>query len=407
MSAAIEPTAACPIQANAVHTNRDDRKTADIVAARAKPESKARRVTSFKLARDILRSAAMKQAGGGAEYFDTSDPERAPVFFLDGAPHRKKRATIARYFTPKMITTRYTAIVERVIAEQFATLRATGRGRLDLMSFDLTVAVAADIVGLTVTDRKKMARRLAASLSAAFYHQYNYLGRLYISARKLLNSIDFFYNDVKPAIRDRTANPRDDILSHLIKEGYKDKAILIECMTYAAAGMVTTREFIVMAAWHIFEHDGLRARFLGGTQDDQFAILLEILRLEPIAAFLYRQGDPAAPGVDLDGVEGEGFYALCLRDANLDEAVVGPCPHAIDPDRAATMKANGSFLSFGDGAHHCPGWQVALHETRMFLDALFRVPGIRLDRAPDIGWSDMLQSYELRGAIVTCDRASD
>jgi cytochrome P450 len=69
------------------------------------------------------------------------------------------------------------------------------------------------------------------------------------------------------------------------------------------------------------------------------------------------------------------------------------------------MKANGAFLSFGDGAHHCPGWQVALHETRMFLDALFKLPGIRLERAPDIGWSDMLQSYELRNAIVTCARA--
>jgi hypothetical protein len=41
----------------------------------------------------------------------------------------------------------------------------------------------------------------------------------------------------------------------------------------------------------------------------------------------------------------------------------------------------------------------------MFLDALFKLPGIRLERAPDIGWSDMLQSYELRNAIVTCARA--
>jgi hypothetical protein len=29
-------------------------------------------------------------------------------------------------------------------------------------------------------------------------------------------------------------------------------------MTYAAAGMVTTREFMVMAAWHLLEREALR-----------------------------------------------------------------------------------------------------------------------------------------------------
>lgn len=382
--------------------NRDDRKTAGIMAARAKREKGSTPVTSFAEARQILRSTSMKQGGGGAEHFDTSNPDHAPVFFLDGAAHRKKRATIARYFTPKAIANRYHIIMEQVTAEQLGELRRTGTGRLDLMSFDLAVAVAADIVGLTVTDRKKMARRLAVSLSAAFYHQRNYLGRLYAVITKFFNSIDFFYNDVKPAIRDRRANPQDDVLSHLVKEGYSDKSILIECMTYAAAGMVTTREFIVMAAWHLFDNEALRERFLNGGEDDQFAILQEILRLEPIAAFLYRRAE-ADPGAT-DEATGEGFYALCLRDANMDETAVGACPHALDPDRAARVKANGSFLSFGDGAHFCPGSQVALHETRLFLDALFRVPCIRLDRAPDIGWSDMLQSYELRNAVVTCER---
>ncbi len=382
-----------------LHPNRDDRKTAAIVAARAKPDQ-GLPVRGFSEARDVLRSAAMKQAGGGAEYFDISDPDRAPVFFLDGPEHKKKRATIARFFAPRTITTRYTAIIDRVIAEQLSEFRRTGTARIDAMSFDLAVAVAADIVGLTVTDRKKMAKRLNLSLSSAFFPRNRPIRRWIVSAQKLYNSIDFFYHDVKPAIRARTAEPKDDLLSHLIKVGCTDKAILMECMTYAAAGMVTTREFIVMTAWHLFDNPALRERFMAGDQDDQFAILLEVLRLEPIAAFLYRKADPVAP--ELVATAPDGVYTLCLRDANTDERVVGGCPYAIDPDRAARMKANGSFLSFGDGAHHCPGWQVALHEARAFVDALFRVPGIRLERAPDVGWSDMLQSYELRNAVVTC-----
>ena len=346
----------------------------------------------------------MKQGGGGAEHFDTSEPDKAPVFYLEGAPHKKKRATIARYFTPKIITTRYRDIIEKVITDQLTDLRRTGTARLDLMSFDLAVAVAADIVGLNNSDRTKMSRRLAISLSAAWVHKFNFFGRMYMSSKKILNSLDFFYSDVKPAIRARRDNPQDDILSHLLKEGYRDKAILMECMTYAAAGMVTTREFIVVAAWHMFDQPLLKARFLAADEAGQFAILLEILRLEPIAHFLYRRTDEDGIELASEKIERGTNYALNLREANFDESVVGPCPFALDPDRATRLKTNGSFLSFGDGAHHCPGWQVALHETRLFLDALFRVPGIRLDRAPDVGWVDLLQSYELRNAIVTCDR---
>lgn len=399
MSAAVENINACPF-----HPNQDDRKTARVAAAQAKHDKGSILVGSFQFVRDILRSTAMKQGGGGAEYVDTSEPDKAPVFFLEGAPHKKKRATIARYFTPKIITTRYRDIIEKVIEKQLAELQNTGSRRLDLMSFDLAVAVAADIVGLNNSDRTKMSKRLAISLSAAWVHKFSFFGRIYMSSKKLLNSIDFFYRDVKPAIRARQQNPQDDILSHLMREGYRDKAILMECMTYAAAGMVTTREFIVVAAWHMFDRPELKERFLKVDEAGQFAILFEILRLEPIAHFLYRRTDEEGVKLSSHQIERGTNYALNLRDANFDESVVGPCPFVLDPDRAARLKTNGSYLSFGDGAHHCPGWQVALHETRLFLDALMRVPGIRLERAPDIGWVDLLQSYELRNAVVACDQ---
>lgn len=375
---------------------RDDRKTAAVVAEKATPRAGAHRVEDFQTARQILRDPDLLQAGGGAEYFDTSDPASTPVFFLDGPEHRKKRSSIARFFTPKTIETRYRHIIERVTEEQITNLRRTGSGQIDVMSFDLAVAVAADIVGLTVTDRKKMAKRLARSLSAAFYHRFDIFSRISVNARKFFNQIDFYFNDVRPTIRQRRKEPQDDIISHLIALDLSDKAIMMECMTYAAAGMVTTREFIVIAAWHMFDNPELRERFLGGSEGEQTDILLEILRLEPIAAFLYRR----------ERENGEQIFALCSHEVNTDAAAVGECPFALDPDRASKVKGRGEFLSFGDGIHHCPGWQVALHETRLFLDALLRVPGIHLHRAPDIGWSDMLQSYELRKAIVKCDRLS-
>ena len=62
-----------------------------------------------------------------------------------------------------------------------------------------------------------------------------------------------------------------------------------------------------------------------------------------------------------------------------------------------------NWLSFGDGPHRCPGAQVALHETRVFIDALFRIPGIRLTQVPTMGWQEEINGYELHGAIVECD----
>lgn len=387
MSVAVTIATACPFD-----PARDDRKSATLAAERATPEADATLVKSFDAARAIMRSPEMKQAGGGVELIDTKDPAKSPVFFLDGELHKTKRATIARYFTPKAIRTRYLVIMEQLTTELLGELRATGKARLDLIAFDLAVAVAGDVVGLTNSDRARMSRRLAMLLSDAWVHQHGPLTRWFVQARKALTAMSFFRNDVKPAMAARRRAPKEDVISHLLAEGYSNKAILIECMTYAGAGMVTTREFIVMSAWHMFDDAGLRARFLAADEAGQTAILLEILRLEPIASLLYRKAEA-------DGAR----YAIDLHAVNSDETAVGPCPHALDPDRAGKTKSNGAFMSFGDGAHFCPGWQVALAETRVFLDALFRVPGIRLDRAPDIGWSPMLQSYELRGAIVVCD----
>ena len=47
-----------------------------------------------------------------------------------------------------------------------------------------------------------------------------------------------------------------------------------------------------------------------------------------------------------------------------------------------------------------------MHETRVFIDALLRVPGIRLTKPPRLGWLEEINGYELHDAIVECDKAS-
>ena len=395
----LDPSAACPFE-----PSRDERKSARRAAERVRFDPSAQIVNRFSFAREVLRNALAKQAGADSDQVDTGNPDHAPVFYLDGEAHRRKRGTIARLFTPTAVTTRYRAIMERTTEALLARMKAAGEARLDVLSLELAVTVAAEIVGLTNSDYTSMASRIGATLTSSVPSALpRRFGRLLRPLLFRFHALNFFYRDVRPAIEARRHTRREDLISQLLDEKYSNKAIMIECMTYAVAGMVTTREFIVMAAWHLLESDALHARFLTGDEADQLAILDEILRLEPVASVLQRRAaEEMAIGSGI--IPAGTLLAVDIRSANTDESVTGACPYALDPDRAKRMKAGGGYLSFGYGSHRCPGSQVAMHETRIFLDRLLRVPGIRLEHAPQIGWSDMLMSYELRGAMIACNR---
>ncbi|CUU55139.1 hypothetical protein Ga0074812_104220 [Parafrankia irregularis] len=398
MTSTVPVPSACPID-----PARDDRKSAVLAAQRVHADPGARVVGKFAFGREILRSGSMLQAGAGSDQMKAAG-EFASVFFLDGEIHKRRRTAIARYFTPKAINTRHRLVMEKTSDELLGKLQAAGGGNLDELSYELAVAVAAEIVGLTNSDQRAMAKRIQATLLGTRLRGMHPAVRVPAQAVTAVHALRFFRNDVRPAVKARRAERQDDVISHLLDEGYPDKQILIECMTYAVAGMVTTREFIVMAAWHLFDHAELRARFTAGDEAEQTTILEEILRLEPVAAMLHRR---ATEDVELGpgSARRDEVLAVDIRAANVDPETVGECPYALDPDRAKRMRTVGTFMSFGDGSHRCPGAQVAMAETRVFLDRLFRLPDLRLVQTPEMTWCDGLMSYELRGAKVTCGKA--
>lgn len=333
---------------------------------------------------------------------NTSNPDEVSFFFLDGDLHRKRRAAVAGLFAPRTIVTRHHAVMHRTMDQLVARLREGRPLPLDELSFQMAVDVTAEIVGLTDSDSNaNLAQRIKAVLDSSLDRRPGWLGNLLFNARMLLRVGRFYRKDMVPAIAARRREPRDDVISFMVGENYSRKAMIMECLSYGGAGMMTTREFIVMAAWHLFDKPDLRERYLTGGEADQSAILEEILRLEPVASMLHRRAAEPQPGM-MD--KGE-VLCVSIREANVDEAITGPCPFELDPDRAKRMKVAGPYMSFGDGPHRCPGAQVALHETRIFLDRMFRLPGIRLVSEPKIIWNSFIQGYELRGALVACDPA--
>jgi cytochrome P450 len=393
--------ASCPM-----HDNVDRRKSADIARRHTKPDDGAHWVRNPGVARRILRSKNARQAGASADFVKFDNPEQAPVFFLDGADHFNKRRKTQRFLSPQAISDQHFVIMRKVTEDLISELRKKGHARLEDLSFTLAIEVVGEILGLTNSDRNHRARRIQNVLYASIMNAGDSAAaRLWLNLKRAFYLGIFFVADVRPAIKARKTAPKSDAISFYIEEGYSNMAIVIECLTYGTAGMLTTREFIIMVAWYLFEDAALRERFLASDMKGQLAILMEILRLEPVAAMIHRRVNEAVEGVEANPLPPGEKYGIDIRAANVDEEMVGECPFAVDPDRAARQKDSGRYLSFSDGPHSCPGWQVALQETRIFLEQLFRVPGLRLDRNPDISWNSQLGSYELRNADISCSRS--
>jgi cytochrome P450 len=407
MNAPTTISTGCP-----VHSGRDDRKTGEDYKVELPVFPNARVTQSFRFARDVLRSQEMRQAGSSSDSMDMSKPDEISFFFLHGDEHKKRRASVAAHFAPKAIVSRYNPLMQDTMDRVLGEMQKTGSAVLDELSLQLAADVTMNIVGLTDTDRADLTRQIKRVMGSQnsfdkrkwyrFLHDvvFGWFNKgLYVS-----RIMKLYKEHVAPAAEARRKNPGSDVMTYMVQNNYSKKGMIIEVMTYAGAGVSTTREFMVLAAWQLFDHPELKERFLAGDEEEQFAIIEEILRIDPIAGYLYRKPVSDVEGTAEGTVKSGELIAIDIRGANADEAVVGECPYQIDPDRAKRQKVAGSWMSFGDGPHRCPGSQVALHETRIFLDRLFRLPGLKLAVPPKIYWSMSTQGYELREAIVTCDK---
>jgi cytochrome P450 len=178
-------------------------------------------------------------------------------------------------------------------------------------------------------------------------------------------------------------------------------------ITFAAAGMVTTREFVNLAAWHMFEDQKLRLVYCESPEPHRHAILHDLLRLESVVGNLRRRttAEVTVPlGDGLVTIPAGALVDVAVSTANTDPAAVGADPLAVCPARPLAANVAPMALSFGDGPHRCPGAHVAIQEADTFLTRLFALPGLRMTRPPRIAMKPDISSYELRDLRVAIDR---
>ena len=360
-------------------------------------------VRSLAAARQVLRAGSVaRQNGFGVEQASRSPLRtKPPVLWQDGEEHKRQRTAIARFFTPLAAKERYRPLMERLADELVAAAAARGRAELSGLAMRRAVGVAAQVVGLTDSRRPGMHARIEAFIANGGARPSWDPRQLVRFVRLQLAVTDYFMTDVKPAIDARRRQPKDDVISHLISQGRSDQDVLIEAITYGAAGMVTTREFIAMAAWHLLDDAELRRRYLAADEGERQELLAEVIRLEPVVGRLFRRLEGEVALAEGEALPAGSRVVIDVRSANADPAAVGPHPLCLDPDREVAAKGVQRYgLSFGDGHHRCPGSYLALEEADVFLHRLLSLPGLRLVRPPTVTFNDLVQGYELRDMWV-------
>ena len=401
----------CPVTGRNSNRNMDQRKATDGEWNTGIPIEELAdgwRVSSLELTRQVLRSQKTLQAGFRAEQVRAGlRKSRYPVLYADGAEHRKQRSMIARFFAPTTVDTTYRELMDRYAKETVADLDRTGSLDVGQAAMGYSVRVAAHIVGLDGTDPDAMGRRLMklfgndgdpTEAPSKPWH------KIVFAIRASLGSLPvatFTWRDVRPAVRARKKRPRADVISHLIEQEYSLAEIATECLTYAAAGMVTTREFIAMSAWHLLEEHALRERYLAASQNERYAILHDILRLEPVVGLLYRR---ATEDIELEH-DGQNYtipagdmITMSVKDTNVDPQVFDR-PREVCPERRIPRGVRPEGAAFGDGAHRCPGHFVAIQETDVFLRELFGRDITQLS-SPELFTDALIAGYRVEGLRV-------
>ncbi len=402
-----EAPAQCPVDHSAWSWQKTARETTHGDKPVERDETGVWHIRGFDAVREVLRSANTIQAGFGAEMIVRAPQiTNRPVLFQDGKEHQQQRKQTARYFTPKAVSDNYRDLMEKLSDKLIRQLKRQRQVDLTQLSLALSVGVAGQVVGLT-----NSFPGLTQRLEAFFENDHSAVHGRFVRLKRILHVrtriLAFYYLDVMPAIRARKRKPQDDVISHLLSKNYNSTEILTECVTFGAAGMVTTREFISIAAWHLLERPELRKRYLSAPEEARLAILHEILRLEPVLTHLMRR-TTADIEIESDGsrvvIPAGEKIDLHVYSANMDDDVVGEMPLALCPGRE--LKGDHvpeMVMSFGDGVHRCPGAFIAIQETDIFLQHLLAIEGLRIVSKPSMSWDDLTTGYMLRHFDVAVD----
>jgi cytochrome P450 len=306
---------------------------------------------------------------------------------LDPPAHSELRRIVNRGFTPRHITgwrPRIDELVDELLADHVGE-------RLDVvgaLAAPLPVRVIAELLGAD-GDRWTDFRRWADASTRVMSGS----GREGGFDEEALGAVLAMAVHLGEAIDERQREPRDDLLTTLVRAHGEDVLTREEAVGFAAlllfAGTETTTNLIGNVCWSLLATPDER-RALVDEPARLPAVVEETLRWESPVQYVFRR---ATRPFQRHGIEvpTDATVTLVLGAANRDRRHWGDDADRFRPDRDVA-----GHVGFGLGVHFCLGAALARQEATAALGAL--LPWLDADQDVEGAVADeFVDSFQFRG----------
>ena len=339
-------------------------------------------VTRYWDIREVIRNFVVYSSEVGGTSLEDLEPEqieaRKSMIDTDPPRHTELRKLIARRFTSRAVKVWEEAV--RTVCDRVLT-EALPKGEFDFVreiSSEIPMQVFAEILGVPQQDRRlivDMGDRILGNQDPEFAQE-----RLDDSHRMLPFSspvaLEMFEFGRKLAAA-RRENPRDDIVSLLVKSDLTQREFDVYFVLLATAGNETTRHTITHGLLALLEYPDQLERLRN--DPSLYAPAAEEMLRWATAVHYFRR--TTTRDTELAGAEipAGSKVATWLTSGNRDETVFE------NPDAFDVGRHPNKHMAFGPGGiHHCLGAHLARLEVRVvFEEMLGRVEGFELVGPPE------------------------
>lgn len=323
-------------------------------------------------------------ASGHFEEFKSILEKEGGGFFADAIKsdppyHTRIRSLLDNAFSAHRVKTLEPGITKVIVelVEKLADKAATGEVVDGVKEFaiPLTIAVICEQMGIDQYNGENISRWSMAVTAQ--------IGRMQDREQMLENAREIceLQNFIIAQMKDREANPKEDMISDLVhaeldngeKLSFEEAVSLVRALIIA--GNDTTATAIGNLMYILATMPEIAEQLYDNVEDNRFMnrFVEELLRFAPPVRGLAKM---TTRETELGGQKlPEGAHMLVLYASGNDDEARFECPREFNLDRKNVM----SHVAFGVGIHRCIGAQLARMEIKVAAKELIkRIKNIRL-----------------------------
>lgn len=292
--------------------------------------------------------------------------------------------------------------ISAIVGEVIDAMPANGKAdAVQDFSVPVTIRVICEQLGIAQYNASKI-----QSWSLAVTAQ---IGRMQDREQMIANAREIcdLQNFLIAEVRDREANPREDMISDLVHaraEGDDNPTLnFAEVVSLVRALMIAGNETTATAMTNLFyilaTQPDVADKLRAAGDDDRLLsrFVEELLRIEPPVRGLSRM---TTREVEVGGkLLPAGAHLLLMYASANDQPDVFACPRDFDMERSNL----GRHVSFGGGPHRCIGLSLARMEIRVAArEIIRRLDDIKLDIDPeDIRYLPTVATHSIEALPIT------